>query len=612
MRRFLLELLSSFGNSRKYDDIREKIANLANTASRAPLDVVTGLPVEQSLSAASGIISPNNASLESQKKEVENALDDLNERLIIIIDDIDRLTPSEVSAMFKMIKSVADFPNATYVLAFDPGIISEALENVHNIESGDEYLRKIVQVSRHIPAPKKGSIERGFLKLLSDVVGPDDPISERDRWDELLKEGILPTIHTPRRIIRFVNAISVAHSSIGPEVNIVDLIGWELLREFYTDVYNVVSESPDQFVSFQYDSLENKDRIEYYKNILSSNSDEKDVVRSVLSILFPRVPVHPDRPAASHRNTENYYRKRMRICHPDVYNYYIRMTVPEGELPSNRIMAIISSIQNKQQFVENLRELSTEQTSVDTTNAYAFLNQFKYQTDDLDDEYVERLIDVFFEIGDELLEADPYQGVFKSGNLGNMRDITINQIRRKDRQERTQILENAIQNGDCISLAVSVIDRIDAEHDNQRYDSNEWTLSLPQLDQLKTIVAEKIDQLSENDDLIDRPQAGHTIHLWRQWSDSSAPSDWAERIADDPEKLSEYMRSIALTSDGEMVGVNPESLESLFDTEELRSLIHSNNNNYSPSDEAFSLFVRGMEIREEGNDPSDPLNYGRS
>ena len=168
------------------------------------MDVVTGLPVEQSLSTASSIISPNNASLESQKKEVEDALEDLAERLIIIIDDIDRLTPLEVSAMFKMIKSVADFPNATYVLAFDPDIVSEAVKSTHDIESGDEYLGKIVQMSRHIPAPKKGSIERIFLKMLSDSVDPDDPISKRDRWDSLLKDGILPTIHTPRRIMRLI------------------------------------------------------------------------------------------------------------------------------------------------------------------------------------------------------------------------------------------------------------------------------------------------------------------------------------------------------------------------------------------------------------------------
>ena len=191
-------------------------------------------------------------------------------------------------------------------------------------------------------------------------------------------------------------------------------------------------------------------------------------------------------------------------------------------------MSIILSITNKQQFIENLQQLATESTSTGMTNAYAFLNQFKYQTDDLNEQYIERLLNVFFEIGDELLEADPYQGVFASGNLGNMRDITINQIRRKGQQERVQILSTTIQNGDCIALAASVVDRIDAEHDSQRRTSDEWTLSPDQLNQMKSVVAEKIDQVSEEDDLVTRPQAGHTIQLWRQWSDSSAPSDWAE------------------------------------------------------------------------------------
>ena len=71
-----------------------------------------------------------------QKDNIVQALtdkslkDDL--KIIVTIDDIDRLTKEEIIAVFQLVKNLADFPNTVYLLAFDYDIVTKALEEVHH------------------------------------------------------------------------------------------------------------------------------------------------------------------------------------------------------------------------------------------------------------------------------------------------------------------------------------------------------------------------------------------------------------------------------------------------------------------------------------------------
>ncbi len=59
-------------------------------------------------------------SLESAKRDLEKALRKSEQRVIVIIDDIDRLMPAEMRAIFSLVKSLGDLPNVLYVLGIRP------------------------------------------------------------------------------------------------------------------------------------------------------------------------------------------------------------------------------------------------------------------------------------------------------------------------------------------------------------------------------------------------------------------------------------------------------------------------------------------------------------
>ncbi len=105
--------------------------------------------------------------MEEVKRSISEDLEDLDQRIYIFIDDMDRLTQNEIKQMFRLINSVADFSNTTYVLAFDYEIVSTALEGERGVSNGEEYLDKIIQLPKTIPVPKNNSIK---VSLLDDSI----------------------------------------------------------------------------------------------------------------------------------------------------------------------------------------------------------------------------------------------------------------------------------------------------------------------------------------------------------------------------------------------------------------------------------------------------------
>lgn len=84
------------------------------------------------------------ANLDSTKKALEKALKEVKKKIVIVIDDIDRLTNTQIRDIFQLVKSVGELPYIIYVLAMDREIVERALTEVHQTD-GSRYLEKIIQ-----------------------------------------------------------------------------------------------------------------------------------------------------------------------------------------------------------------------------------------------------------------------------------------------------------------------------------------------------------------------------------------------------------------------------------------------------------------------------------
>ena len=65
--------------------------------------------------------------LEDLKNRIDEFLKESRRKLVIFVDDIDRLDRSEIFTLFKLVKLTADFTNTTYLLSFDEQMVASAI-----------------------------------------------------------------------------------------------------------------------------------------------------------------------------------------------------------------------------------------------------------------------------------------------------------------------------------------------------------------------------------------------------------------------------------------------------------------------------------------------------
>lgn len=82
-------------------------------------------------------------SLIQVKNEIIDTIKDRKSKLLVVIDDIDRLSSNNLKEIFQLIKLNADFPNTIYLLSFDREIVENMLEK-EKILNGKDFLSKIV------------------------------------------------------------------------------------------------------------------------------------------------------------------------------------------------------------------------------------------------------------------------------------------------------------------------------------------------------------------------------------------------------------------------------------------------------------------------------------
>src|SRR3989344_7150079 len=104
-------------------------------------------------------LSKGEKTLEEERADVDKLFNGLGKKVVIVIDDIDRLDIEETRLVMKLVKMTANFPNTVFLLAYDRKQVSEKLGD-KNV--GEEYLKKIIQVSFTLPMPD----EQGLQKIL--------------------------------------------------------------------------------------------------------------------------------------------------------------------------------------------------------------------------------------------------------------------------------------------------------------------------------------------------------------------------------------------------------------------------------------------------------------
>ena len=187
-------------------------------------------------------------SISEAKAEIAGDLRKLRAPILVVLDDLDRLTPQD--RVFQLIKANADFPNLIYLILCERAIVESNIEKAINVP-GRDYLEKIVQVAFDVPMIDTASVHRVLLQRLDSLlsVGTVSARFSQKRWGNIFFSSLGPYFRTLRDVNRFISTLAFQFSSFSTdgafEVNPVDLIALEVIRLYEPEVYRAVQSNKD-------------------------------------------------------------------------------------------------------------------------------------------------------------------------------------------------------------------------------------------------------------------------------------------------------------------------------------------------------------------------------
>lgn len=414
------------------DDARKAVAKGFRAFGKVAGPVATmiaphggGFLVGPAAQAAADLLSGGQANLEKEKKKLAKSLLQLKTestyptRVIVLIDDLDRLDDSEVRAMLKLVKAVADLPNISYVLAVDDIRVRQVLTSEHSDSYGQSFLEKIVQVPIQMPTVSVARLEDivkgGVTAIIREASGdptyevfPESDYATLDFYADTIGRRVR-TLRDRARLLNTLRFMLLAGDS-RLDIYAEDALLVAFLQTFYPDVYRRIARNKELMIG----QVSERDRLraeaghaaevkveraralnqvvtgvaDPSKNeslmaaLHSAGMSEEDVttVDNVIKRMFP--------------NAENAFewddgstgrmRRDNRVAHPERFDRYFKLQAPPGEVSDELI----------DKFLRDLREqLTLAKPAADERQAVADLFKTSGMTGESSGSFAVKLVD---------------------------------------------------------------------------------------------------------------------------------------------------------------------------------------------------------------------------
>lgn len=210
-----------------------------------------------------------NDSIDKTFEELKSVLESINMKIIIVVDDLDRISFSNIKEILFVIKKAFNIPNVSYILCYDTESLNKLDQHKLDSEKISEFLEKFINVKSSIYLDNNLLLEY-FTETKNQVIENDLTIDTRliNRSLVGLKEIFnssdfhlyLPFIGDARKIKRLVNTIILLQIEQtdfeNTDFNSVDLIHLLLIYinypSIFRKIYNTETNGKKGFFSAKY------------------------------------------------------------------------------------------------------------------------------------------------------------------------------------------------------------------------------------------------------------------------------------------------------------------------------------------------------------------------
>ena len=546
------------------------------------------------------------------KDSITGILQMAGKRILVIIDDIDRLTPEETRQLFTVIKALADFPNVVYLLAFDRDVAAQAIEQQSGLP-GERYLEKIIQVPFELPPVDRVALRAALFNRLEEILG-DVPEGSFDQsyWTNVYHDGIDALIQVPRDVVRFTNTLAVTYPAVRGEVNTVDFIALEALRVFLPGLYDVIRSNPDKFSGHSRDSRYDAD--ERTKEVFHTGWAQAlpDQLQESSKALIERIFPKTGRMGYG-SDWLGEWRRNLRACHPDVFPIYFRLTVPTGAIRRGEMVALLSLAASPADFGNALVQAKEERRPDGMSKARALLERLMDHVEkDIPDAHIPEVIQALFDAGDALIDPADERGMFDFGNVSRASRPVYHLLKRLSADRRADVLEAAIRAGSAVAVQSWLLKALDEEVTKAQ---EATLLTADEVTRLKSEWLERIRVLASESGFMGHPELPTLLATWKHWGDDTEVRAWCDRVTTPDEGLLNLLPKFLQHTRSQTMGdwavrlqprLNPSWLESYIDTAATAARLQRlQRDDKVPNGarEAVSQYLTEFEMLQSGENP---------
>ncbi|WP_264788353.1 KAP family P-loop NTPase fold protein [Aureispira anguillae] len=307
----------------------------------------------------------HNKSVEEGYNALSKVIEEIPRKIIVMIDDLDRLDGDEIMGIMKLIRNVANFKNLIFIVAYDKSYVSRSIaEKLENV-NGENYLEKIFQLEVTLPVFNPLTLQKLLLGLLSERLTDSwhkEKIGELVRMDSFTWEYL----QTIRDIIRFVNLLTINYELLKQEVSFTDFYNVTLLKLKYTDCYEAIYiERKRWFLSGN--TTSNKmvlkplfeEEIKELSSIENNTKAQKLVIRTV-KVLFDGFNLENDDFSAFVGTSNSDVKEIISINKKSSFYKYFSGHLRDNVLPRNQLIGIFAGAKEEIEMISKLNEWTVD------------------------------------------------------------------------------------------------------------------------------------------------------------------------------------------------------------------------------------------------------------
>jgi predicted KAP-like P-loop ATPase len=546
---------------------------------------------------------PSTRDIESIRHNLNSIFGNSPHRVLVFMDDIDRLTAEEMTQLLLIVRAVADFPNTTYVLAFDHDVVCEAVGNKLGVD-GRTYLEKVVQLQIDVPLPGRMTLERmviGQFEVIDPAAKSLDAEGQR-QFRILFSGGVKHFLATPRACTRLLNVLRFTYPTLAGQVYFPDMLGVSCLMSFSPQAIQAIRSSSEAFVGHCAMKGQGWMDLRNFHTAWLGQIHQRDraAVEAIVRALFPKVAWALNGPIRGEEYAEIWHQQQ-RICSEKHFDTYFRLGLSAGEAADHQWQNMVELLDDATAFARSLERFGPVEEGQGGTG---WVGELLQQASDFVNEQAnsEQASDVFRAI---MRRGDQIAAVKDASDQDHLIEhihwvvwvLVDCLLRIDDPAQRLGVLSTSVTEDAGLLTAAELLDALDYRSDIFAEGGQAPTAeaNTAKLVHVLKILDRRIQEASENGQLASHPQFMKVVQKWWQFGRKAKSRDWVRATCETDERFVEVIVQVLENSGSD----DPEStaagfLVELFDRNEL--LTRCDNLLREPPDWLQPEGTRAMEL----------------